>query len=86
VLKWAALIAVVPVGGVVFWVARRPGRLAEPRADLERQRGELVRQLAQLEDSYADRQDDPWYRTEWERLMSQAAAVYLLLEGQDERR
>ena len=85
ILKWIALgtVALTPF----LTLAQRPAPTDLQRPDtetLQEQRRELIQQLAQLDDAYADRLDEHRYLRERERLMGETLAVYHQLESLDE--
>ena len=85
ILKWIALgtVAITPF----LALAQRPAPAVLQKPDLEtlkRQRLELIQQLAQLDDAYAEGLEEPRYLRKRERLMGETLAVYHQLENLDE--
>ena len=95
ILKWVALgiagLAAIAAALVVFRPtpgasAPAPAPAVHDRQALEAQRSALLRQLAQLDDAYQDRNTDHSYRTQRARLLDQVLALYRLLDAQDDSR
>ena len=76
--KWAALAGAFLAGGVALALSRQHPSTDRTRA-LER-RQQLIKELAQLDDAFAERPTDPHYMDQRAQLMREAVALTQALE------
>ena len=77
-LKWIALAGAFLAGGVALALSRHQPRTDRARVLARRQY--LIEELARLDDSFADRPEDPHYVDQRARLMREAVALTQALE------
>ncbi len=86
-LKWMALGAAILSGILTLVSGRIPSPATAPRRldpeALQRQREQLLRQLARLDDAHSGQPDDDRYQAERAHLIDRALTLYRLLEERD---
>lgn len=77
-LKWVALVGAFLAGGVAMALSRQ--HPSTDRAHALKQRQHLIEELARLDDSFADRPEDPHYMDQRALLMREAVALAQALD------